>query len=166
MRINTRTVVLATLLGFALPALATTVQRCEDDQGNITFTSLGCPSDHHTQSYETYNAPPRGTAPLLPEYQPPAHSSADRQNTHKELVIVGQRDEVCGNLLSDKQRRQAIIKQQIRLGMTLRDVESALGKPDKIVKRNAETRYSYTEKKGGSQQVIFDENECVKKGKR
>ncbi|WP_397449176.1 cell envelope protein SmpA [Pseudomonas sp. NA-150] len=158
MRITTRTALWVALLGFPLSALSTTVQRCEDPQGNVTFTTLGCPADHRTHSQNAYNAPPGSTVPLLPE-------ASGRAIPRKEVVVVGQRDDGCGNLLSDAERRRAIINQQTRTGMTLRDVESALGKPDKISSRNGETRYVYSPKKGRSHQVVFDQEGCVK-GKR
>ncbi len=49
--------------------------------------------------------------------------------------------------------------------MTKRDVESLLGRPDKISNRNGELRYVYEQKKGRSNSVTFDEDGCVK-GKR
>ncbi len=51
---------------------------------------------------------------------------------------------------------------QAPAGMTQRDVESMLGKPDKIARKNAEVRYVYKDRKGNSSQVTFDENGCVK----
>jgi hypothetical protein len=162
----------ACLLGFALLCPLTLLQassvlRCEDATGNITFTTLGCPSGQDTQWQEAYNAPPGTLTPLLPGAE-----QADRQTRKpaqfaqpKELVVVGQHDDGCGNRLSAEQRRRAIINQQTRPGMTRKDVESSLGKPDKVVRRNSETRYVYHEKKGRSSQVTFDEHDCVK-GKR
>ena len=51
--------------------------------------------------------------------------------------------------------------------MTQRDVESALGKPDKITTNDGQTRYHYADDKGNKRQVNFDEYGCVKaKGKR
>ena len=49
--------------------------------------------------------------------------------------------------------------------MTQRDVESLLGRPDKVTHNNGELRYVYNQKKGRSNTVTFDENGCVK-GKR
>lgn len=162
-----RTTLLITLLCFPVSALTATVQRCEDAQGNITFTSLGCLSDHNMQLQRAYNAPPGSSSAtnLLPEAAPFRRETAEPPNnrrTSKELVVVGQRDDGCGNQVSSEQRRRAIINQQTRAGMNLRDVESSLGKPDKITTRNGETRYHYSEKKGRSSQVVFDENGCVK----
>lgn len=162
----------AVLLGFALlcsSALiqASSVQRCEDADGNITFTSLGCPSDHNVQWQKAYNAPPGTVIPLLPGAGQPENTNRKPAQAarEKELVVVGQRDDGCGNRLNAEQRRRAIINQQTPPGMTRKDVESSLGRPDKVVSRNGETRYVYHEKKGRSSQVTFDEYDCVK-GKR
>ncbi|MNR64480.1 hypothetical protein D3C85_1871430 [compost metagenome] len=58
-----------------------------------------------------------------------------------------------------------MIRQQVRAGMTRRDVESSLGEPDKITSQNGQTRYHYADQKGNRRQVTFDEAGCVK-GKR
>ena len=156
----TRYILSTILLCLPLYAHATTVERCEDAAGNITYTSLGCPVGHSMRLQEAFNAAP-GTEPgLLPPASPSTQSFAPR-----ELVVVGGQDDGCGNRLSREQRRKAIINQHTLAGMTTRDVESALGRPDKVVSRNGETRYVYNEKKGRSSQVTFDENGCVK-GKR
>ena len=86
------------------------------------------------------------------------HSAAAKR---RELVVVGEHDDGCGNRLGAEQRRKAIINEQTPAGMTRRDVESLLGKPDKIISRNAEQRYVYKEKNGRTRQVQFDENGCV-----
>jgi hypothetical protein len=156
MPVIARTLLLIALPCFPLSVLSATVQRCEDAQGNVTFTSLGCPGGHNMQLQRAYNAPPGSAVPLLPEASPSA------RNVSKELVVVGQHEDGCGNRVSSEQRRRAVINQRTLAGMSMRDVESALGKPDKIATRNGETRYHYAEKKGRSGQVVFDENGCVK----
>lgn len=157
------------ILGIALSSSAhflqaSSVQRCEDARGNVTFTSLGCPAGHAMQWQEAYNAPPGSTTHLLPFVE-----QLERKQIAPlrgpEIVVVGERDDGCGNRLNADQRRRAIINQQTPAGMTVRDVESLLGRPDKVISRNGETRYVYQEKKGRSSQVTFDENGCVK-GKR
>ncbi|OCR25660.1 SmpA/OmlA family outer membrane lipoprotein [Pseudomonas syringae] len=171
MTIQPRQVLCSALLCLPLSLHATIVQRCEDPAGNVTYTSLGCPSDHGMQLQNAFNAPPgskSNTALLPPQDQPPRRQSrATATATHQEnqLTVVGQRDDGCGNRLSAEQRRRAIINQQTPPGMTKRDVESLLGRPDKVVSRNGETRYTYNAKKGRSSQVTFDEMGCVK-GKR
>lgn len=157
------------LLGFILLTpvhlvQASSVQRCEDARGNVTFTSLGCPAGHAMQQQKAYNAPPGSTTHLLPFVDHPERKPATPVRG-PEIVVVGERDDGCGNRLSADQRRRAIINQQTPAGMTLRDVESLLGRPDKVISRNGETRYVYQEKKGRSSQVTFDDNGCVK-GKR
>ncbi|TDV63334.1 cell envelope protein SmpA [Pseudomonas sp. LP_7_YM] len=155
MPLDLRKTVITALL---LPATfgATTVNRCEDALGAITFTTLSCPSGHARTPHSVNNALVGTIAP----------SSAAAESLKKplkpELVVIGQRDDGCGNILSAEQRRKAIINQQTPAGMTSRDVESLLGKPDKVIGRNAELRFLYEEKKGRSRQIQFDEHGCVK----
>ncbi|WP_024643471.1 outer membrane protein assembly factor BamE domain-containing protein [Pseudomonas syringae] len=163
MRLIIRLSLFSTLLYLPAHVTASTVQRCEDAAGKITFTTLGCPEGHSTQLQKAFNAPPGTLIELLP---PANHREADRRKVSpRELVVVGTRDDGCGNRLSAEQRRAAIINQRTPPGMTKRDVESLLGRPDKITNRNGELRYEYTQKKGRSNSVTFDEDGCVK-GKR
>ncbi|BAP40856.1 putative uncharacterized protein [Pseudomonas sp. StFLB209] len=154
-------VALGALLHPVLNVQAKSIQRCEDAQGQVTFTHQGCTTEQHGQQVEAYNRPPGSVLPaILPSLRndrpkPPA----------KEIVVVGQRDDGCGNSLSPERRRSAIINQRTPPGMTLRDVESLLGRPDRVSQRNGELRYHYTSKEGRTHQVSFDQHGCVK-GKR
>ena len=161
----TRPLIFSSLLMLPLCALATTVHRCEDEAGKVTFTTLGCPEGQVLELQEAFNAPPGTPASYLPSAEATSRSTQSATSTPKDLVVVGQRDDGCGNRLNADQRRRAIINLQTPAGMTKRDVESMLGKPDKIISRNDEERYVYNQKKGRSNQVTFDENGCVK-GKR
>ena len=155
MELDIRLCVITALLTLPLSVSAETVQRCVDAQGNTTFTTLGCPPGHFSSLHNAHNPKP-GTVIATPT--PTTHSAAARS---RELVVVGEHDDGCGNRLGAVQRRKAIINQQTPAGMTRRDVESLLGKPDKIISRNAEQRYVYKEKNGRTRQVRFDENGCV-----
>ncbi|WP_419735333.1 outer membrane protein assembly factor BamE domain-containing protein [Pseudomonas sp. COR18] len=140
-------------------ASAAMVQRCEDASGHITFTTLGCPHDAHLRTQRADNHAP-GSKPLPTRQQP---ASREISPTPRELIVVGEHDDGCGNLLDARSRRQAVIQQQVRPGMNRQEVESALGKPDKISTSNSTTRYHYNLKKGRSSQVQFDERGCVKR---
>ncbi|MGE6385904.1 cell envelope protein SmpA [Pseudomonas sp. NPDC078416] len=161
MLLNTEKLFITVLLFLPLGAGATTVNRCQDQSGSVTFTTLSCPSGHAMT--------PQGINPASGmTFTPPAPASkahATKDHKSREVVVVGQRDDGCGNILSAEQRRKAIINQQTPAGMSKREVESLLGRPDRIISRNAEVRYVYEEKKGRSRQVSFDEHGCVK-GKR
>ena len=157
MPLDTRTTVMTALLFIPVCTWATTVQRCEDEHGRITFTTLSCPPGHERTTQNVHSVLTR-TTPTPPSKSNETH----RAPSNNQLVVVGQRDDGCGNVLTSDQRRKAIINYQTPAGMTKRDVESLLGKPDKIVGRNAEVRYVYDEKKGRSRQVTFDEHGCVK----
>ena len=160
MRLDTCKCVIAALLFLPLSVGATTVHRCEGPEGKITFTTLSCPPGHKLQLQDAHNPAPGMLAPSDTLANKPISVTKN-----SELVVVGQRDDGCGNILSAEQRRRAIINEQTPTGMTKRDVESLLGKPDRIIGRNGEVRYVYAEKKGKSRQVSFDEHGCVK-GKR
>ena len=149
--------VMTALLILPSCAWATTVHRCEDESGRIMFTTLSCPPGHHLTS-KNIKTPLTGSISVTSPKPAPSGSA----HLNSELVVVGQRDDGCGNVLSPELRRKAIINQQTPAGMTKRDVESLLGKPDKIIGRNAEMRYVYEEKKGRSRQVTFDAHGCVK----
>lgn len=164
MNAGTRLIVCIGLLTLPAYLSASTILRCEDAAGNVMFTSAGCPGGHAAQKQDAYNAPPSsGSSALLP----PADTAQPRRKSAQKpaaenIVIVGQRNDGCGNRLSAEQRRRAIINQQTPPGMTRRDVESLLGRPDKVTSRNGETKFTYNEKKGRSSQITFDENDCVK----
>ena len=158
MPLDTRNTVMIALLLMPLCGWATTVNRCEDEHGHVTYTTLSCPSGHTLSTHDAKSPLPGTRLPSAPSTPATPLGIKPRD----ELVIVGQRDDGCGNVLSPEQRRRAIINEQTPTGMTKRDVESLLGKPDRIIGRNGESRYIYKEKKGRSIQVNFDEHGCVK----
>ncbi|KPY56961.1 outer membrane protein assembly factor BamE [Pseudomonas syringae] len=151
------------LLCISATATASSVHRCEDASGKITFTTLGCPDGHSSRLQKAFNAPPGTRIDVLPPADT-AHTVREKP-ADRTVVVVGTRDDGCGNRLSAEQRRTAIINQRTPPGMTQRDVESLLGRPDKATHRNGELHYVYNQKKGRSHKVTFDEHGCVK-GKR
>jgi hypothetical protein len=162
MHFQTRQLLYSALLCLPLSLQAAIVQRCEDAAGNITFTSLGCPSDQEMKLQNAFNAPPGSNPAQLPPQDQPSRKPSGASRLQSEITVVGQLDDGCGNRLSAEQRRRAIINQQTPPGMTIREVENLLGRPDKVVNRNGETRYVYNEKKGRSSQITFDHHGCVK----
>ncbi|MDO9623654.1 MAG: DUF4124 domain-containing protein [Pseudomonas sp.] len=144
--------------------LASSVFRCEDANGHITFTLQGCPAEQVQYIQDAYNPTPGSSNPT-PLAKPAKSSDGKAAAKTRELVIVGETQDGCGNLITGSERRTAMIKQQIRSGMSRRDVENSLGTPDKISSQNGQTRYHYRDPKGNSRQVSFDEAGCVK-GKR
>ena len=160
-----RSISLLALLCCLTPqAAGQTVHRCESSAGHVTFTTLSCgPEDvlslQHIHPYSPGTIAPK-TESMLPEAEHRPISS--NRAGHKEPIVVGQFEDRCGNLISTKQRREAILDKRIIVGMSQQDVESALGKPDSIKVRNSSTRYTYKAKKGRSAEVVFDERGCVK----
>ena len=149
------------------PLLASTVFRCEDASGHVTFTLQGCPSEQAQYLQDAYNPTPGSgkAVPLAKTAKASGSKSKKDKQDANELVVVGEKQDGCGNRVTGSERREAVIKQQIRSGMTRADVESSLGTPDKISRQNGQTRYHYRDRQGNSRQVSFDEAGCVK-GKR
>ena len=149
------------------PLNAASVFRCSDAEGNVSFNQHGCPPDSQVEYQRTRTLNLLNSEPIPEEngsrYFPSQNWESPERST--EIVVVGERAEVCGNLISPQERRKAIIRKQVRKGMTRADVESALGKPDRISGTNGQVRYHYKAKQGAGQQVAFDEDGCVKSGR-
>lgn len=142
---------------------AASVFRCVSANGHVTFTRHGCTDDEEQHLQDARNhTPSSGKAIPLAT---PGRRAATTSASSGELVIVGQQDDGCDNLLTSSERRQAIIRKEVRRGMSRADVESSLGKPDRVTSSNGQQRYHYREKRkgGNSRQVSFDEAGCVKK---
>lgn len=138
---------------------AATIHRCEAPDGQITFTTLSCTDGERRSPQEVRTFTPGNTIALMPEVED--RETRALKAKRKTLTVVGQSEDKCGNLISAKERREAIINQRIVAGMTQQDVESALGKPDKISIRNSSTSYRYELKRGLSANVVFDERGCT-----
>lgn len=141
------------------PATAATVYRCVDSAGHTTFTRQGCPTDQALALQDARNPTP-STKRMTPLAVPKA---ARRRSSEDSVVVVGERDDGCGNRVTGNERRSAIIAGKVQPGMTRMDVESALGKPDGITQRNGRVQYRYQAERGGSKTVSFDEQGCVRK---
>lgn len=153
----------AALLSPIADTSAASVFRCVSADGHVTFTRHGCASDQDVYLQDARNPTPSSgeTIPLAD----PARRAMTAPANPGELVIVGQQDDGCGNLLNASERRQAIIRKEVRRGMSRADVENSLGKPDRVTASNGQQRYHYREQRkgGNSRQVSFDEAGCVKK---
>lgn len=147
------------------PLLATTVFRCEDTNGHITFTLQGCPSAQDQHLQDAYNPTPGDGKPVPLAKKAKSSRAKSQERTRGVVVVVGEQQDGCGNRITGSARRDAVIKQRILSGMTRADVESALGTPDKVSSQNGQTRYHYRDLRGNTRQVSFDEAGCVK-GKR
>ncbi|MDP3816523.1 hypothetical protein [Pseudomonas sp.] len=147
-------------------SLSSNVFRCENGKGQVTFAQHGCPGAQTQQLQHAYNPTPGSGKPVPLAKTRKTKRSAKQESDHA-VVVVGVQQDGCGNRLSSSERRTAIIRQKISSGMSRADVESSLGKPDRITQHNGQARYLYRDKKGNSRQVSFDEAGCVKgKAKR
>lgn len=153
-------VVLGLLLGCA-SAQAATVYRCEDAAGHLTFSASGCASDSDSRLQRADNPRPGGARPTLMA-KPKA---APRKEAPRAPTAVATRTDGCGDLLSSSERRQAIIRGQVKIGMSRADVENALGPPQRISQLDTLTRYHYEarQRKERSRLVTFDDQGCVRR---
>ncbi|MHC8304672.1 cell envelope protein SmpA [Pseudomonas sp. PB3P13] len=152
--------VLTTLLCLALAASASSVHRCEASDGRVTFTTLSCAVGENLLIQEVRTFTPESIVGMMPEAEPRERSGSAIKR--REPTVVGRSEDKCGNLISARERRDAIIHRRIVAGMSLQDVESALGKPDKVSIRNSATHYRYDTKRGRSAHIEFDERGCTK----
>ncbi|MCW3150131.1 DUF4124 domain-containing protein [Stutzerimonas stutzeri] len=146
-------------------SIASTVFRCTDSDGQVTFSQQGCPDGTDRQRQQAYNpTPSTGKATKMASTKPRETRKAKHPNEER-LTIVAERHDGCGNRVTGSDRRSAIIAQRILAGMTRADVESALGRPDNVASSNGRVRYRYTDNDGGTRTITFDEGGCVT-GKR
>ncbi|MDD1509904.1 outer membrane protein assembly factor BamE domain-containing protein [Pseudomonas sp. CNPSo 3701] len=154
------------ILLYPIPTLASSVFRCEDANGHITFTKHGCTENQQQQEQRAHNPRP-GSGAAVPLASPRAsNTTASSRSNESTLTIVGDQQDGCDNAVIGNARREAIIRKQVRAGMTRSDVESALGKPERVTKRNGQTTYHYASKHNSERRTVtFDQNDCVA-GKR
>lgn len=161
---NPRWIALALTLGLTPEIPAATLYRCESADGHLTFSQHGCPPDQAQNLQKAFNPTP-GSGKPVPLARPKAPRTAKRVSADDSpaLTVAGERQDGCGNLLGESERRTAIIQGRIRTGMTRADVENAFGKPDRIAQTDSRTRYLYNARPGKAQRsVSFDEFGCVK----
>ncbi|UVE19155.1 DUF4124 domain-containing protein [Pseudomonas sp. LS44] len=144
------------------PTLAATVFRCEDASGKVTFTSQGCIDTQAQSLQDAHNPTPGSGKPVAMAATKKSHSKSAKTKKKENVAVIAERQDGCGNQVTGSARRQAIIRKEVRAGMTRSDIESTLGKPDKVSSQNGQTRYQYNDKQGHSRQVSFDENGCVR----
>ena len=157
---NTHLLLLTALLYLSPKVLAATIHRCEAPDGRTTFTTMSCGTGESLSIQDVRPFMPGTTGAIMPEAN--TRQTSGTSVKKREPTVVGQFEDKCGNLIDAKQRREAIINQRVIAGMSQQDVESALGKPDKISIRNSATSYRYDLKRGRSAHVDFDEKGCVK----
>ncbi|MBB6341100.1 hypothetical protein HNP49_001257 [Pseudomonas fluvialis] len=146
---------------FSQASFATSVFRCEDMNGHVTYTLSGCPVSHDQTIQHASNPTPSSGRPTLMA-APSKNTKSGEHTDNQGPTVVGARDDGCGNQLSTSEKRSAVIRKEVRRGMTRSDIESALGKPDNSNEQNGQARYVYKDQDGRKRQISFDENGCVR----
>jgi hypothetical protein len=154
------------ILFFSHTATATTVFRCVSEQGRVSFSANGCLKEEAISHQEIKNPKPGGSGlnlSIMPQSLLQPSTSKNQLPAPQEPAIAGAKEATCLSTLSGSERRTAIIQKKVIAGMTREDVESALGKPDRITEHNSRARYHYvTQHKRHSRTVSFDDSGCVK----
>ncbi len=151
-------------------AFSATVHKCQDAQGNITFTHLGCPPEHALEIHVLNTLTPTGAAvtektgkPARISKQPTRAKTQGMSDNPAAVVGIGLRADGCGNVLTPAARRKAMIDKEARAGMSQTDVQSMLGKPDSISSQNGKVRFNYVDKQRDRKRTVsFDADGCVK----
>lgn len=151
------------LLLATTPSHASSVFRCVDERGHITFTQQGCPQEQSLQRQKAFNPTP-GSGKAVPMARPATRRNEPRERSDS-LTVVAEQDDGCGNRVTGRERRNAIISGNIRAGMTRSDVESALGRPESVTGSNGSTRLRFRSGSGRVRTVNLDENGCVLGGR-
>lgn len=133
---------------------ASVIHRCTDAHGHSTFTQQPCPSGQQQSTQHLQFNTPLQSLPI----------EQQRTRAKPGLKVVGVDQGItngCGDLLNSQQRRTAVVRKQVRPGMTQADIESALGKPQRITRNNGNTTFHYRDRDGNTRTVRFKDG-CVK----
>ena len=152
---------------------AASLYRCTDPQGGIHFSQQGCVDGQSGQLEKMPLNPSPGpaaqstfnTRPFIRKTARATQNPKAKQNSDP-LLIIGQSEDGCGNQLSDRERRLAILQKRIRPHMTQKNVESALGSPQSTQSNGHHTTYYYRNGKQLTHSITFDEHGCVLKSKK
>lgn len=146
------------------PTMGATIYRCADQAGHLTFTRHGCSTHETSQVADAVNPTP-SSGRAVPLAKPKKKASTSSRQPADGLTVVGERDDGCGNLISARERRKAVIARKVMTGMNRSDIESMFGTPDKAAGRDGRVQYRYSGDKETTRTINFDEHGCVR-GKR
>ncbi|WP_152221901.1 outer membrane protein assembly factor BamE [Pseudomonas sp. SCB32] len=164
------TLLCSLLISLVPTSEAALVFRCTAADGSVLFSQYGCPVERQQDIQEASNPTPGSGDPVpmaIPKESAPQKPQArskgqGKEGAHEAVVVVGEQQNGCGNRVTGSARRKAIIEGRVKTGMTRGDVESALGRPDRVSQHNETMRYHYeADKKHGARTVTFDEDGCV-----
>ena len=138
---------------------ATQVFKCIDAGGLIGFSDSTCPAD--TQQSTHSIAQPM----LIPALSKQAINQIQQKHSKlgnkTRVTVIGDQAHPCG--ISDLQtHRTALVRKQVKSGMSQTDVESMFGKPLKQDISNGVLTATYRSGKGQKRSVRFDEHGCVR----
>lgn len=138
---------------------ATQVYKCVSSNSPIIFSDTNCPAS--TQQ-STYNVPQPMLIPALPKHAiKSAAQKRAKQKNKTRVTVISDQSHPCGE--HDPQtRRTAMVRKQVKSGMSLADIESMYGKPIKSSTSNGMLSATYKSPKGENRHVRFDQHGCVR----
>lgn len=153
------------VITFAAAAQAASVNKCVDQDGNITFTQHACPDGGQPNAVvNVRNVAPSGSGSaaetVLPEWRTVERSAKPRATP--VVGLGGGSHAGCSTGLNEQDERTATVRGQAVQGMTRAQVESIYGKPNTTSTANGRVNYRYwSDRNREYVSVRFDENGCA-----
>lgn len=138
---------------------ATQVYKCVSSNGPIIFSDTDCPTNTQ-QSIHNVLQPMLIPAPSKHVIKSHAQKRAKQKNQTR-VTVIGDQSHPCGTY-NPQARRTAMVRKQVKSGMSLADIESMYGKPIKSSTSNGILSATYRSPKGQKRNVRFDEHGCVR----
>lgn len=123
-------------------AASAEVYRCEAPDGRVTYTDRPCATDSAPADLPPLNVTPSGkSANLAVEHDRRVQEGKQKRDAADAKFVKEQGEKQA----RDKQIRQAIIDRRAVSGMTVSELDSALGAPDQRSGENGNERWTYDE---------------------
>ncbi len=157
-------IILLLSCAYCMPAHAVTqIYKCVSTNGPIIFSDTTCPASTQQSTHKVLR-PMLIPAPSKKVIEQ-ATRKHPRQQNKTRVTVIGDQSHLCGD--HDRQeQRTAMVRKQVKTGMSLSDIESMYGKPIKSSISNGVLTATYRSAKGQTRSVRFDEHGCVRLNKK
>lgn len=156
------------ILATALPlqAAAASLNKCVDENGQVTFTQLACSQGRAGERIDIASGnqgmtmgPPRTESAA----QATRPEQAEGRTRAPTLTVVGGKDGAACSDASDTEIRSAIVRNEVFVGMTAEQAVKSWGKPHKInSSSHGSDQWVYYRGGYDADYLYIDESGCVK----
>ncbi len=146
-----------------LAQAATQIYKCINATGLISFSDSICPPDTEQSTHSI--AQPMLIPALTKQAIKQTKQKHSKQRNKTRVTVVGDLAHPCG-IIDLQAQRTARVRKQVKNGMSQAEVESMFGKPLKQDMNNGILTATYRSDKGQKRSVRFDEQGCVRLGKK